>query len=560
MGACQRATTQTVVTASIIPSIGGTEVTRNTDTPTQPAYPAPTVPNVVPPTTSIAYPAPLPTTPTTPSASLVASPTQAGRSPTITNTSSIPTSYTASPTQQTPTAGATSYPGPPATAILPTLLTQGAYPGPSTPSPAATRTPRRTNTATPPSIPGVTSSPTPTRATSTPGPSPTERPPQPPSSPPPPGSVVTIWHSWDEVETEALVTVIRSFQDLYPSVVFDVSFVPLDDLRSTYEAAVYYGYGPSLLLGPADWGPAFYDSNLVADLSAYAPPDFLTQINPAALASGQYHGALVSLPLSQKGVVIFRNESLIHTAPATFDELIEAARDATRGGNIGSYLERSAFFSGAGINGLGGHLMDSDYNPTFDDSFGLEWFDLLTAYDDAGAVTFNTDRDLNMFMQGRVGLIIDGSWNISALSQAIGSDNLAIDPWPTYGSGHLSGWVQSNSVYLNINTYGDNRFAALSFMGYLLDPNVQMVMAEAGHIPSVITTQPRNILYQQAMVAFSKGISYPIVSDNRILIAYWDELDLAIQSVFERGIDPASAIQAARDAITQRLEDIRGEP
>jgi ABC-type glycerol-3-phosphate transport system substrate-binding protein len=204
--------------------------------------------------------------------------------------------------------------------------------------------------------------------------------------------------------------------------------------------------------------------------------------------------------------------------------------------------------------------MDVGYNPAFNDSFGLEWFDLLTAFDEAGAVTFNTNRDLDMFKLGRVGIIIDGTWNINNLSQAIGSENLAINPWPTYGTGHLSGWVQSDSVYLNINSTGDDRFAALSFIGYLLDPNVQQVLAEVGHIPSVITTQPRDVLTQQAMVAFSNGIPYPIASDNRILTAYWDELDLAIQSVFDRGADPATVLQAASDAITQRLEDLRWVP
>jgi ABC-type glycerol-3-phosphate transport system substrate-binding protein len=372
--------------------------------------------------------------------------------------------------------------------------------------------------------------------------------------------VVTIWHSWDDAETQALVTVIQSFQHLYPDVVFDVLRIPLDDLRNTYETAAYNGHGPSLLLAPADWGPAFYDSNLIADLDPYTPPDYLNIINPASLASGQYQNALISLPLSQHGVVMFRNTALIQDAPLTFDGLITAAQRATRGGNIGSYLERGSFFSTANIAGLGGSLMDVGYNPAFNDSFGLEWFDLLTAFDEAGAVTFNTNRDLDMFKLGRVGIIIDGTWNINNLSQAIGSENLAINPWPTYGTGHLSGWVQSDSVYLNINSTGDDRFAALSFIGYLLNPNVQQVLAEVGHIPSVITTQPRDVLIQQAMVAFSNGIPYPITSDNRILTAYWDELDLAIQSVFDRGADPATVLQAASDAITQRLEDLRRVP
>ncbi len=69
----------------------------------------------------------------------------------------------------------------------------------------------------------------------------------------------------------------------------------------------------------------------------------------------------------------------------------------------------------------------------------------------------------------------------------------------------MSGWVESDSVFLNTNTHDNDRFAALAFIGYLLDPNVQVRLAEVGHIPSVITAIPRDILLQQAMEAFSSG-------------------------------------------------------
>ena len=101
-------------------------------------------------------------------------------------------------------------------------------------------------------------------------------------------------------------------------------------------------------------------------------------------------------------------------------------------------------------------------------------------FDTAGAVTFNTNRDLDMFKRSRVGIIIDGSWNISILTGILGKENLAIDPWPSYGTGNLSGWVEADSVFLNANTTGDNRFASLAFIGYLLDPNVQLRLAEVG--------------------------------------------------------------------------------
>ena len=336
--------------------------------------------------------------------------------------------------------------------------------------------------------------------------------------------------------------------------------MPFDDLYDTYQEASYLGSGPSLLLGPASWGPELFDEELVTDLTPYVPPDFLSTINPAALASGQYRQSLISLPLSQHGVVIFRNTSILDTASQTFEQLDSASHEVTHGGIVGSYLERGAQFSAAGIIGLGGSLMDESGYPLFNNQFGLEWFGLLTDYDAAGAVTFNTNWDLDMFKRGRVGIIIDGTWNTSLLLQVIGAENLAIDPWPTYGTGHMSGWVESDSIFLNTTTMGDNRSAALAFMGYLLDPNVQMHLAEVGHIPSVTTTLPRDPLIQQAMRAFSFGTAYPINVDQSVLKLYQSELDKAIQNVFINGAAPADALKSASDNIVIQLNSTQTAP
>ena len=331
---------------------------------------------------------------------------------------------------------------------------------------------------------------------------------------------------------------------------FSVEDVPLDDLLASYQEAAYLGHGPSLLLGPAEWGQALYDGQFITDLSPYIPANYLSSLNPPALASGRYHDALVSLPLSQHGVVMFQNISVIATAPATFDELIRLSRAATRAGTVGSYLERGAYFSSAGLFGLGGSLMDDTLQPTFNSPFGVKWLGLLKAYRDAGAVTFNTNRDLDMFKRGRVGIIVDGTWNLQTLMDAIGSENLAIAPWPTYGGGHLSGWVEADSVYLNANITGNDRFASLAFMGYLLDPHVQVRLAEVGHIPSVTATTPRDPLIQQAMQAFSSGVAYPITVDSDVLTLYWNKLNKAILDAFTQGIDPEIALRTASEELS----------
>lgn len=590
LAACQRARPMSTETVVITPTPTVTETT--TASPTLQVYQPLETPNFVT-ITPLAYPQPSSQALSTPTeiayqqpSSQPASPTTVISSPTTnpillatvipspTQTEQATETETLVPSTETETPSTVDqYPGPgenptetsqyPGPIITNTPLP---YPGPETPTQESTRTFGRTITPAPgqrvtvTAFPSLTAFPSPTARSVTPGASPTELPPKPPLSPPLPGSSVTIWHPWGSTESITLQSIVQSFQQIYPDVTFSLLYVPLDDLHDTYQEASYLGSGPDLLFGPAKWGPGFFDEELVTDLSTYVPPDFLSTINPAALSSGQYHQSLISLPLSQHGMVMFRNTSIIDTAPITFEELDAASLEVKHGGIVGSYLERGSLFSAADIVGLGGKLMDENGYPTFNNQFGLEWFDLLTDYDKAGAVTFNTNWDLDMFKRGRVGIIIDGTWNISLLSQILGEGNLAIDPWPTFGTGHLSGWVESDSVFLNTNSTGSDRSAALAFMGYLLDPNVQMHLAEVGHIPSASATTPRDPLIQQAMRAFSSGAAYPINVDQSVLNLYQKELDKAIQSVFMYGANPSDSLKAANDNIVIQLKNMQTSP
>ena len=582
LGACQRGRS----TATEIISVTSTPPATQTATvmPTAPPYPAPSAVTFVTITPGT-YPQPssLPTVTSTtiaypPPATSIASATAGKSSPTINPNQFV--TVTLNPTQiaaasetrisPSPTRTNTAVPQYPGPGVQPTITakypgpvitnTPVPYPGPATSTRGPTRTPSKSATPAPSQSGTVPPFPSPTLRAGTPGASPTELPPRAPLTPPPPGSSVTIWHSWGSAETTALQSIIQSFQRIYPDVTFTILYIPLDDLYDKYQESSYHGTGPSLLLGPANWGPGLFDEELVSDLTPYVPPDFLNTINPAALGSGEYHQSLISLPLSQRGMVMFRNTSIIDAAPQTFEELDSSSHLVTHAGIVGSYLERGSQFSAANIIGLGGSLMNEEGYPAFNNQFGLEWFSLLADYDAAGAVTFNTNWDLEMFKRSRVGFIIDGTWNTALLTQIVGVENLAIDPWPTYGTGHMSGWVESDSVFLNTSTTGDNRSASLAFMGYLLDPNVQMHLAEVGHIPSVTATLPRDPLIQQAMKAFSYGSTYPIDVDQSVLKIYQNELDKAIQNVFVNGASPTDALKSANDNIVKQLNDLQNVP
>ena len=279
---------------------------------------------------------------------------------------------------------------------------------------------------------------------------------------------VSLWHAWKEEEIEGLNEVIAAFQEKYPDVQFDVLYVPFDDLRGKFETAAATGGGPVVLIGAADWGPALYDAELVSDVTAFTTTPFLASINEAAMGAVKYKGALVGLPQTIKGVVMYRNTDIIADAPATYEDLVAAAQAATDGDIVGANLERGFFFSAAHLDGIGGMLMDKNGDPMFNDEKGVEWVNLLNSFNDAGPAEYYTDNDVNLFKAGKAGIIVDGSWNMAGLAEAIGADKLAIDPWPTYGEeGHLSGYVQTENIYLGTNAEGDDQEAGWAVHGVL---------------------------------------------------------------------------------------------
>jgi arabinogalactan oligomer/maltooligosaccharide transport system substrate-binding protein len=390
----------------------------------------------------------------------------------------------------------------------------------------------------------------PTKAEPTKAPAPTE--------PPAPQGVtgtITLWHAWKENEIESLNEVIAAFQALNPEVKFDVLYVPFDDLKGKYETATATGGGPTVLIGAADWGPGFYDAALVADLSADLDADFLATINEAALGAVQYKDALIGLPQTLKGVVMFRNKTIVPEAATSLDDLIAKAKAAASGDVQGATLEYGFFFSAAHLDAVGGKLMEANGDPAFNDAKGVEWVNNILKFKDAGTYFNYSDDDVNLFKAGKSGVIIDGTWNMSSLAEAIGAENLTIDPWPA----GMSGYVQTENIYLNENATGDDRAAGLEFIKFFLSAEAQSLLADAtkaGHIPAVKGVEVTDPLMKAAADAFAGGAAFPVIPE---MGAYWDPMNNALKKAVDEGVDPAVALQEAYDLVVAKVKEIRGQ-
>ena len=411
----------------------------------------------------------------------------------------------------------------------------------STPPPASTEIMPTEITPTEPALPTATIEPTPTTG--------------------PARSTIRIWHSWDEPHVPALVEIISDFQENNPNVHFDVLYIPSENLLDRYIEEARAGGGPSLLLGPAEWGPVLYEQELIADLSERFPASVFDRLNQAAVGQGRYLDAIMGLPYSLEGVVMYRNRAIIPEPADTFDELVSLASSFTEGEILGAALERGFFYSAGHLERIGGSLMDENGLPQFNQAKGIEWINLLAGFELAGPPTYLSDRDIELFQECRVGFVIDGTWNLSTLAEAVGEENLVIDPWPVYGGGALAGYVQSEQLFLNPQVSEHNLEPTLRFMEYISSMDPQTILAEVGFIPALTGLQLTGDTAQrhqtQAMIALAGGAAYPTHQNMAIYPAHMDQ---ALRSVFELGISAQDALQMAEDAILNELEQAQVTP
>jgi arabinogalactan oligomer/maltooligosaccharide transport system substrate-binding protein len=392
--------------------------------------------------------------------------------------------------------------------------------------------------------------------TATPLPSPTPSP-----TPEVVGGALTIWHSWSESDLPGLVQIIDGFRQQYPETLFDVLYLPPQELQARFEAEARQGRGPHLLLGPAEWGPALYDAGLIADITGMISQENLNSLNKPALAAARSGETLIGAPYAVQGVVLYRNKDIITISPDTFEDLVALAQNSTQGEVIGAYLERSFYFSGAHLLGLGGRLIDDNGAPAFNTPEGEAWIGLLKRFDEAGPTNFFGDDDVERFKAGTVGWIIDGTWNMRALAAALGPEKVAIDPWPTYENGRLSGFITAENLYLNAANPGESPLTVRTFLNYFLSHEAQTRLGETGRIPSIsgvtLTDSIMGPLTAQAMSALAGGVAYPGEPAASI---YNLNLDNALRSIFENGAPPDQALGTAAQLIQASAAEATSTP
>jgi ABC-type glycerol-3-phosphate transport system substrate-binding protein len=193
---------------------------------------------------------------------------------------------------------------------------------------------------------------------------------------------------------------------------------------------------------------------------------------------------------------------------------------------------------------------------------GICWLNLLRDLRQVGRVTFNSDDDLDLFVNGEAAWLMDGTWNLERLRQELGDDRLAIDPWPVLSSTEapLRGFVWTENVYLHPSGDVMKLEASWAFARFLMAPETQLSLADpqgAQHIPALAEVDLMEPYQVQAARALREGVGLPLVPN---LDLYEQPLEGAMRSVAIQGASPERALTVAVVKIEQALAEIEAQP
>lgn len=238
-------------------------------------------------------------------------------------------------------------------------------------------------------------------------------------------TTLTFWQFW---RTEWIRPLLDRFESEHPGIRVELQQLTWQSGLEKIEAAVAAGLQPDLCELGSTWMPRFAASQVLADLTDAAEPmvkDY-RQWEPA-----RHGGRIYGLPWVVGTRALFYNRALFRQAgldpdhpPLTWDELVTAA---TRIDALGPEIH------GFGLNageryvlfkkfmpfawGNGGEILTPDHKRSaFDSKANVE---ALAFYKRLAESALAEKQDVidQAFMDGRIGMMISGAWNLRTIAE-----------------------------------------------------------------------------------------------------------------------------------------------
>lgn len=287
---------------------------------------------------------------------------------------------------------------------------------------------------------------------------------------------------------------------------------------------------------------------------------------PVALQGFTYGGKLYGIPYAIEAIAIIYNKDLVPTPPKTFDELLTIARKLTKPeqkqyGFL--YPNSDPYFSFPFLSANGGYIFRFDgtgFDPSdvgLDNEGAIAGARLIQRLALENLVPKGTDYQTmqGLFHQGKVGMMLNGPWEIDNVKKA--GIRYGVAKIPAFNGRPARPFVGAQGFM--VNSFSPNKVLAMEFLrkfimtkeGQLaiweVDPRIPALKSAFGEVAS-------NPDIQAFGASAADGIPMPNIPE---MAAVWGALGDKLTLIVNGEQDPASAMRDAARQVRAKIAEGR---
>lgn len=215
-------------------------------------------------------------------------------------------------------------------------------------------------------------------------------------------AVVSVWHSLQGAEADALQGQVQSIMKVHPELIIKLKYVPEQNFVALSYQAEAGGEGPEIFIASSEIIRQLYAQGVLAK-TAYADSEAF----PATLAGSRFGGVEYALPwLTDVPLLYYRTDTA--GVPGNLNDLFSA-----KGGISIATLDMSMLSTW--WNGQGGWLMDAT-NPTLDDPNNVLFLKQLLTWRRSNVLRVDPEA-LTAFVDGKTRYLVAGASQAKLLTQ-----------------------------------------------------------------------------------------------------------------------------------------------
>lgn len=317
------------------------------------------------------------------------------------------------------------------------------------------------------------------------------------------------------------------------------------------------GGGPDLFYQPNDMVGSITLQGLAADIEL--TPEQEAGYLDGTLDALSYEGELAGVPAAVETYALFYNTDIINDPPATIEELEAIGEEHTNAAanEFGFLLEsREMYFAYPFYDAYGGYIFAEDGEDYDTSDIGLandgavQGGELIQRFHQEGYLPQNLNADIlnGLFLDGSVGAVFSGPWNIAEYGEELG-DSLKSAPLPTVDGnpmrslGGVKAWM--------VNGYSEHISWAKELALFMTnDESAQIFFDNKREIPARAEFQINDELYEGFQEQLEHAYFMPNVPE---VSAVWGPMGDA-NTFISQGDDVAEVLDETIQMIRDEIE------